>query len=281
MDIFSDTVCTLGEGPLWHPGRKQLFWFDILGKKLLSRTADGEQVWAFDDHVSAAGWINDTQLLIASERALFTFDLDTGAQEHVAALEADNPVTRSNDGRADPQGGFWIGTMGKEKERKAGAIYRYYRGELRKLVDQVTVSNAICFNPAGTHAYYADTVTQQIMRTALDGDGWPTGEAEVFVDLRADGVFPDGAVVDATGHLWSAQWGASRVACYAPDGAFVRAFGVPAVQASCPSFGGDDLKTLYVPSAAVNRDGAAEPQAGMTFSCSMDVAGQSEHRVIL
>ena len=149
MDIFSDTVCTLGEGPLWHPERKQLFWFDIVGKKLLSRTAAGEQVWSFDDHVSAAGWIDRTRLLIASERALFTFDVDTGAQDHVVALEADNAVTRSNDGRADPQGGFWIGTMGKEKERKAGAIYRYYRGEVRKLVDQVTVSNAICFSPDG------------------------------------------------------------------------------------------------------------------------------------
>lgn len=75
--------------------------------------------------------------------------------------------------------------------------------------------------------------------------------------------------------------GASRVACYTPDGDFVRAFDVPAVQASCPSFGGDDLRTLYVTSAAVNRDGKAEPQAGMTFTMPMDVTGQAEHRVIL
>jgi sugar lactone lactonase YvrE len=281
MEIFSDTVCELGEGPLWHPTRKQLFWFDIIGKKMLSRTATGQQVWSFDDHVSAAGWVDDTRLLVASERELFTFDVDTGARTHVAPLDADNPVTRSNDGRADPQGGFWIGTMGKGHEPRAGAIYRYYRGEVRQLVEQVTVSNAICFSPDGNSAYYTDTGKQRIMRTGLDGDGWPTGAPDVFVDLREEGVFPDGAVVDATGHLWNAQWGASRVACYAPDGSFVRAVAVPATQASCPCFGGDDLRTLFVTTAAVGMDSATDPQAGMTFAQQIDVTGQAEHRVIL
>ncbi len=281
MDIFSDTICALGEGPLWHPNRKQLFWFDIIGKKLLTRTKAGEQVWSFDDHVSAAGWVDDRQLLIASERELFTFDVDKGTRTHVAPLDADNPVTRSNDGRADPQGGFWIGTMGKGHEPRAGAIYRYYRGEVRKLVDEVTVSNAICFSPDGAHAYYTDTVRQRLMRTELDADGWPTGDAKVFIDLREDGLFPDGAVVDSTGHLWNAQWGASRVACYAPDGTFVRAVTVPATQSSCPCFGGHDLATLYVTTAAVDLDSATDPKAGMTFVQKMDIKGQAEHRVIL
>ncbi|ASM72939.1 MULTISPECIES: SMP-30/gluconolactonase/LRE family protein [Roseobacteraceae] len=281
MEVFSDTICALGEGPLWHPTRKQLFWFDIIGKKMLSRTTAGEQVWLFDDHVSAAGWVSDTVLLIASERELFTFDVETSAREHVAPLDGDNPVTRSNDGRADPQGGFWIGTMGKGHEPRAGAIYRYYRGAVRQLVDQVTVSNAICFSPDGRYAYYTDTVRKRIMRSELDAEGWPLGEPQVFIDLREEGVFPDGAVVDASGHLWNAQWGASRVACYAPDGSFVRAVAVPATQASCPCFGADGLRTLYVTTAAVGMDRIKDPKAGMTFVQQMDVTGQAEHRVIL
>ncbi|MCR8827611.1 SMP-30/gluconolactonase/LRE family protein [Pseudosulfitobacter koreensis] len=281
MDIFSDTICALGEGPLWHPMRKQLFWFDIIGKKLLTKTDAGEQVWSFDDHVSAAGWVDDTCLLIASERELFTLDVDTGARTHVAPLDADNPVTRSNDGRVDPIGGFWIGTMGKGQERRAGAIYRYYRGEVRKLMGDITVSNAICFSPDGTLAYFTDTVRQRIMRINLDADGWPKGDAKVFVDLRAEELFPDGAVVDAEGNLWNAQWGASRIACYAPDGRFLRAVTVPATQSSCPSFGGEGFQTLYVTTAAVDMDRASDPKAGMTFVQKMDVKGQPEHRVIL
>ncbi|MEL6588225.1 MAG: SMP-30/gluconolactonase/LRE family protein, partial [Pseudomonadota bacterium] len=127
-EIYDTRRCNLGEGPLWHPTRQELFWFDIIGKTLHSKA----QSWTFDEHVSAAGWVDDTTLLVASETALFRFDLTTGDRTDICALEADNPVTRSNDGRADPQGGFWIGTMGKEAEPKAGAIYRFYKGELRK-----------------------------------------------------------------------------------------------------------------------------------------------------
>ncbi len=126
--IHDDRPCELGEGPLWHPERNQLFWFDILSQRLLTRTAEGPLAWAFPHRVSAAGWVDRDRLLIASEVALSLFDLATGQATPVVSLEADTPATRSNDGRADPQGGFWIGTMGKRAEPGAGAIYRFYRG---------------------------------------------------------------------------------------------------------------------------------------------------------
>jgi sugar lactone lactonase YvrE len=277
--IFSDTVCTLGEGPLWHPERKQLFWFDILSKKLLTRDGDGERSWHFDDCVSAAGWVDRDTLLMASENGLYRFDIPSGQRELVAPLEADNPVTRSNDGRADPWGGFWIGTMGFNIEPGAGAIYRYYRGELKQLVDKVTISNAICFAPDRTCAYYTDTADGRIMRQPLDqSDGWPVGGAEVFLDLSGEGFGPDGAVVDAEGCLWNAQWGAARVARYAPSGELLSTLSVPPSQATCPAFGGPDLTTLFVTSAAEN---SKDAQAGQTFCFATDVTGQREHQVIL
>ena len=138
--IFDATACELGEGPFWHPERQQFFWCDILGRKLLTRTSNKTQCWNFPGHVSALGWTDNDHLLIASETALHLFDLTTGQTEEIAPLEADNPATRSNDGRADPQGGFWIGTMGKRAEANAGAIYRYYRGEVRTLYPDITIS---------------------------------------------------------------------------------------------------------------------------------------------
>ena len=273
--IFDPRSCILGEGPLWHPTRNQLFWFDILGKKMLS---DNGQEWAFDEHVSAAGWVNDTTLLIASESELFTFDLTSGARQSLVPLEADNPVTRSNDGRADPQGGFWIGTMGKKAEKDAGAIYRYYRGALRQLFDKISITNSICFAPDGQRAYFADTRRRKIMQVSLDRDGWPDGAPSVFVDLQAEGVNPDGSVVDAAGCLWNAQWGANRVARYDADGRFMQAVSFPAQQISCPAFGGADLRTMFATSAAEGLDGAIE---GQTFAVTLDVVGQQEHRVIL
>ncbi|WP_415715464.1 SMP-30/gluconolactonase/LRE family protein [Roseibium sp.] len=277
-NLFDDRQCQLGEGPLWHPERQQLFWFDILSKQLLTRTNGTPKTYQFAEHVSAAGWVSQSELLVASESRLFLFNLDTEATRDICPLEADNAVTRSNDGRADPKGGFWIGTMGFNAESGAGAIYRFCKGELRKLFGNITISNAISFSPDAKTAYFADTDTQTIQKVELDQDGWPTGTPTLFTDLTVSGHYPDGAVVDGEGHLWNAQWGANRVARYAPDGSFVSEVSLPATQVSCPAFGGADLQTLFATTAAVDLEGEEE---GRTYFAQTAVRGQAEHRVIL
>jgi sugar lactone lactonase YvrE len=283
--LYDDEPCELGEGPLWHPERGQLFWFDIVGMRLHRREGSRRITHQFDEHVSAAGWIDDNALLVASESRLMRVDVATGAIEDICSLEADDPRTRSNDGRADPWGGFWIGTMGKKAEPGLGAIYRYYRGELRQLYAPISISNAICFSPDWTYGYFTDTPTQKIMRQRLDPqDGWPAGAPELWLDLSATKWRPDGAVVDADGNFWNAQWGGHRVACYAPDGAFLRAVTFPIAHTSCPAFGGSDLSMLFCTSA---RQGIAarilktSPEQGMVFAARNIARGQAEHRVIL
>jgi sugar lactone lactonase YvrE len=280
MSVFDSRQCTLGEGPLWHPVRGALFWFDILGKRMLARQGETVNAWDFDAHFSAAGWVDENTLLLASETALWRFDIETGDKVQICALEADNPVTRSNDGRADPWGGFWIGTMGKDTEKQAGAIYRYYRGELRKLLSDITISNAISFAPDQSCAYYADTATQKIMRQPLNADdGWPLGTAEVFVDLSATNLYPDGAVTDADGTLWVAIWGSSCVIAFGPDGTEQRRIDVPARQPTCPAFGGPDLRDLYVTSAS---DSMPEDAVhGATYRFADIAQGRPEPQVIL
>ncbi len=280
--IFDNRACTLGEGPLWHPLRNQLFWFDIVSCRLLSRTAEGPLAWTFPHMVSAAGWVDHDRLLVASEVALSVFDLATGQMTPILDLEADIVATRSNDGRADPQGGFWIGTMGKTAEKGAGAIYRFYRGKLRRLFPGISIPNAICFPPDGRTAQFSDTVTGKVMRVALDAEGWPVRLPEVFLDLSAEGLNPDGAVLDASGMTWLAEWGAARVAAYAPDGTRVRSVAFDAPHTSCPALGADG--TLFCTSALQGMDAvarAAFPRAGMTFAAPGVANGQPEHQVLL
>ena len=274
MQIFDDRICTLGEGPLWHPVREQLYWFDILGKRLLTQEKGQPKEWQFDENVSAAGWVSETQVLMATETALNLFDLETGVSEQVVALEADNPITRSNDGRADPFGGFWIGTMGKGAEAYAGSIYRYYRGEVRRLFDRITVSNAICFSPDGALMYFADSAGSAIYAYDYDGQR-ALGQGRVFADIKGYGV-PDGSTVDAEGYLWNARFGGRSVLRFTPEGHLDKVITLPVPNVTCCCIGGANLDRLFITTARVGMDAQAlkqAPQAGGLFALDIPVKG--------
>lgn len=283
--VYDDRPCELGEGPFWHPERAQLYWFDILQGRLLTRGRDGPQAWEMGEAVSAGGWIDHDRLLIAGPKGLFVWHLETGAREMLVEIEPDRAETRSNDGKADPWGGFWLGTMGREEGEGRGAFYRWHDGELRHLMGPLTITNSLAFAPDRSVAYLSDTPQRKVWRWALHPDtGWPVDEPELHLDLGDAGLNPDGATCDAEGTLWVACWGASRVVGFRPDGSQVGQIDCAASQTSCPAFGGADLKTLYITSARKGTPSdspADESGAGMTFVARMGVAGTQLHQVRL
>ncbi len=168
--------------------------------------------------------------------------------------------------------------MGCYEDAKAGEYYRFYRGEVRKLFACMTTTNAICFARNGSCAYFCDTQIGKIMRQKLaEKDGWPMGDPEIWLDFGDTSWGPDGAVIDTAGNLWNAQWGANRIACYSPEGTLTQTIAFPAVQTSCPAFGGPNLKTLFCTSAAVGLIGKDD---GKTFAIPVDATGQAEHQII-
>lgn len=263
--VFDDHKCQLGEGPFWHPERQELLWFDILDRKLLSSSND----WTLPRAASAAGWIDSDSLLIATSSGLEVFNLRDGSSELIQAVEADNTVTRSNDGRTDPLGGFWFSTMGWNAEAKAGAIYRYAEGEVRKLHEGVTIPNAICFSPCSNWAYFADTSLQQVFRQKLDpATGWPVENATLFVDFSRQGKNPDGAITDIKGNVWIAMWGSSELLGVSPEGDEIGSIPLPTPHVTCPASGSLDTPDIYITSALFglpNKFEHSENPAGKTF----------------
>lgn len=276
--IYDDRTCALGEGPLWHPKRQEFFWFDINNNTLHSKAKS----WALEVTASAAGWVDENTLLVASHLGLHRFDIETGTLHaaHVA-IEADNQVTRSNDGRADPWGGFWIGTMGRKAEPNAGAIYRYFKGELRTIAPHISIPNATCFTHDRAFAYFTDTPTKTIQRVALDpATGWPAAEPEPWLTLGLDEGGPDGAVVDANGTFWLALWGSARVNAYAANGTLLASHKTGGKHTTCPAFGGPDLRDLFITSATEH---LSEPfgDNGKTFLITDIAQGAPEYQVSL
>ena len=151
VEILSRRQCELGEGPSYDPATDTLWWFDILGRKLIEhRFADGSEI-AHDLPLlaSAIAIVDERRQLLATETGLHVRDCASGRLELVAPIEADNPGTRSNDSRVHPSGAFWVGTMGRNAEKHAGAIYWYRAGETRRLFPNVSIPNSICFSPDG------------------------------------------------------------------------------------------------------------------------------------
>lgn len=269
VTILSETPSRLGEGPVFDPARETLFWFDITGLKryALHMPTRRQTVLDLPEMASAMAVIDSERDMIFTETGLHVLDNATGRLSRHAAVEAGDPVTRSNDARVHPSGAFWLGTMGKQAEEGAGAIYRYFRGVVEKLYDRITIPNAICFSPDGTTAWFIDTRERKWMTVAVDpSNGAPVGEAEVFFDFGAEKGGPDGAICDADGNLWIARYGAGRLDCFSPDAKLLRSIDLPAGQATCPAFVGDGL--IAVTSAFQGLDGAAraaDPHAGKTI----------------
>lgn len=281
--LWDSRACQLGEGPLWHPDRNTLFWFDIPQNRLLWRSASGPGDCALPESFSAAARVDQDHLIMASETGLWLFDIANQSLEKLCALDAENPITRSNDGRADPFGGFWIGSMGKGHEPGVAGIWRYFKGELRQLFHGLTVANSLCFSPDGDWAYFTDTPTCKVMRVRLDRAGWPKEPPELFLDLSGPRLFPDGAVTDLQGRFWVALWNSYRVSVF-EQGREIAQIPLPAKLVACPAFGGPELSQLFITTA---RTGLSEKRLnetalhGMTFRADTGFQGRAEPCVLL
>jgi sugar lactone lactonase len=287
IEILDETTSELGEGPTYDPAQDKAWWFDIVGKRLFEHdfASHATTVHKLPMMASALGVIDETRQLLATENGLYIRDTATGDLKLHHPLEADNAATRSNDGRVHPSGALWIGTMSKTEERAAGAIYWFYRGDLRKLYADISIPNAICFSPDGDIAYFTDTKTGKLMTVAVaPANGFPVGEPRVLYDYGIKKSGLDGAVVDADGLIWNACWGAACVHVISPEGEHLRSVAVPASQASCPAFVGPKLDRLLVTSAWKGMDEAArarDEHAGKTFILDTPVRGKAEPRIVL
>jgi len=286
MSVLSAERCHLGEGPTYDIRTGTAWWFDILEKRLFEVDIDGGRVkiHPLGRMASALARIDAARQLIVAEDGLYVRHIADGRLELFAPLEADNPVTRSNDARVHPSGTLWLGTMGRRAEPRAGAIYALHRGRIIRLYADITIPNAICFSPDGRTGYFADTATNVMHRVPLDAaTGLPTGDPVPFIRHQGIGGI-DGAVVDADGLIWNARWGGGCVDVYDPSGRRLRSLRVPALQSSCPAFVGRDFSRLLVTSAWQGMDQTAragDPGHGRTFILEASARGRAEPDVKL
>jgi sugar lactone lactonase YvrE len=283
--------CGLGESPFWHPEQAALFWIDIPGRALHRCVpADGDraiehQRWDLPSEPGSIAPLAGGALLIAMRDGLFRFDPASGRCEPLARPPYDPASERFNDGRADPQGRFWVGTICEPRQPRA-ALYRWADDQLERLAGDVTVSNGLAFSPDGRTMYWADTSAHRVDALDFDGADGSLSRRRPFVQFatreqaaaggQAYGGRPDGAAVDAEGAYWVAMFEGARLLRLAPDGTQLQEVPLPVRCPTMPCFGGADLRTLYVTTARQNRPAdelAALPLSGQVLALRVPVPG--------
>ena len=288
--LFEPTVrtldaprCHLGEGPSYDPVTGTAWWVDILEARLFALSlAEGGPARIHDLPVMASdvAAIDAGRQLLSAEDGLYVRTIRDGRLSLYCPLEADDPGTRSNDGRVHPCGALWIGTMGRGAQPGRGAIYHVAGTRVRRLYAGLAIPNGIAFAPDGATGYFVDTAEGVLRRVALDpATGLPVAEPETHYDHRGGEGGIDGAAVDAEGLIWTARFGAGCLDAYSPAGERVRTLPVPARQPTCPVFVGPGLDRILVTTAYEGMDEAAraaDPGHGRTLLVEAGIRGLPE-----
>jgi len=274
VDIAIDAGDTLGEGPVWEPG-VGLWWLDILRRRLHSLDMEGRwQTRELDETPGSLALAGDGRMLLALRTGLALYDVETETTKPLAAIEEDLPDNRLNDGKTDPEGRFWVGSMADDGRDRAGSLYRF-EGVVTRVLSDVGIPNSLAWSPDGRTMYFADSVAGAIFAFPYDLDTGQIGDRRVFAEVGQPSA-PDGSTVDVDGCLWNAEYGGGRLVRYTPDGTVDRMVDVPATNPTCPTFGGSDLDVLYVTTARAGSEGdphAREPEAGALLAIDADVSG--------
>jgi sugar lactone lactonase YvrE len=282
-----------GEGAAWHAEEQAVYWCDI-NRFLVHRfdlATASVKTWAFEEPVVAVSLTRDPgQLLLAMASRLLLWRPSSGSRRDLGFSLEGSPGIRLNDGRADRQGNFWIGSM-QNNVRADGDLDRDMewakpgKGTLFRFAPDGThtvrrrhvgISNTICWSPDGRIFYFGDTLENEIRAYDFDGAaGRIVNERPFFSGFGRGG--PDGSAIDAEGYLWNCRYGGGCVVRVAPDGRIDRVVEMPCTDITTCTFGGGDLKTLYITTAGMGGH-PGERLAGSLFALDCEAPGLAENR---
>ena len=241
----------LGEGALWDPLEQAFYWVDITAPCIqrYDPAIHRFRRFAMPDLVGSVGLAAPGTLLVALRHGFHIFDMATSALRPLALPEAGNLGVRFNDGKMDRQGRYLCGTMDAAPgtQPALGKLYRLDANYACHVLETgISVSNALCFSPAGSTLYFADSSQGVLWAYDYDTKTGTPSNRRVLADTRAmTGSSPDGATVDSAGNIWVALVHGSAIGCFSPAGELLQKIDLPIPFPTCPAFGGPGLETLY------------------------------------
>ena len=298
MKITEDIKCIApsgdrcGEGPVWHESEQAVYWTDI-NRFLIHRldVRDGAvKSWYFEEPVTTLVLTDrdDTLAVALGSGLIYWMPASDTRRDHGFRLTG-WPFVRLNDGRADPRGELWVGSMRNnvnpdgsagETGGTDGVLVRIdAQGGVSEWKQNIGISNTLAWSPDRTRFYFADTLANTIWSYQYDAATGRITDERVFFEGFERGR-PDGSNVDTEGYLWNCRYGGKCIVRIGPDGTVDRIIEMPVSNITSCTFGGPDYKTLFITTAA-NGAPAGERLSGGLFSLRSDVPGQRENRFLV
>lgn len=284
-ELVLDLQASLGEGPQWDSRNEILYWVDILGKKLHAFDPEtGEnRTYQFDQYIGAVVLGKPGRFLLAMKNGIYQYDSQLNELTFITNPEADLPNNRFNDGKCDPAGRFWAGTMDLNGKMGQGSLYRLdANNKMTRMLSNVSISNGLAWSPDRKYMYFIDTPTKQIVAFDYDDPSGDISNKRLAVQIPDDMGNPDGMTIDSDGMIWVAHWGGARVTRWNPQtGELLGQVKVPAKNVTSCTFGGKNLDELYITTA---QNGLSEaelaeyPGSGELFKVKTNVKGMVSHR---
>jgi sugar lactone lactonase YvrE len=278
-ELVLDAKTMLGEGSIWQPSEDKLYWVDIEGKTLhiYDPATKSDKVWPVGSRIGTVVPVKGGGALVALQNGIHFMDTKTGKLTFINDPLKDTSL-RFNDGKCDPAGRFWVGTLALDSRRRGAVLYRFDKDKsIHRMLDSVSISNGIVWTKDKKTMYYNDTPTGTIQGFDYDDKTGGITNRRVVVRIPRGTGSPDGMTIDAEDNLWVALWGGGCVGKFDPrTGQLLQKIKVPAPNVSSCAFGGKNLEILYITTARawVNPDKLKEfPLSGGLFEVKPGVRG--------
>lgn len=276
-ELIADYQCEIGEGPLWHPMEKRVYWTDIpRGRMFRYDPATGKHEQFYEGDIVGGFTIQaDGSLLLFQGGGAIRIWKDGKLTTLIEEVLGEGD-SRFNDVIADPEGRVFCGTMAVDAH--PGSLYRLdLDGTIQRLYTGFTISNGMGFTPDLKQMYHTDSPAREIYRYDYDRATGGLSNRQLFFRIADTSVEPDGMTVDVEGCVWTALWGGSAVVRFSPEGRELQRIPFPnANQVSCAAFGGDDRRDMYVTTAGGQNKAETGAEAGSLYRLQPGVTGGQE-----
>lgn len=275
-----EVMALLGEGAFWNHKTQEFYWVDIQAKKLniYNPKLKENRSIPMPSLIGTVVPYTENEAVVALLDGIYKVDLKSEELTLLSDVESNMPENRFNDGKCDPNGNLWVGSMHFGQSRPNASVYKINeKGESVKMIDSVTISNGIVWTKDSKTMYYIDTPTGNIMAYDFNPETSTISNGKIAVEISEEHGFPDGMAIDEEDMLWVGMWNGNAVIRFNPKtGKLISKIAVPAHNVTSCAFGGENLDILYITTSSLDmteEEQNSYPLAGSIFIADPGVKG--------